>query len=205
MKIIIGILAAIILLIITLLLLPVHIFVKKDKDEGFTFKIKVLFFELGNNDSEDSKTSYNIKKVFGLDKKRDDNTEKKQKESFTEKVTRYSALISDIFNAATSVIRKITVKKLHIDIICAEEDAADTAISYGTCCAVVLPIASTINSLTNMKKDAERVNISCDFTSENGSFDFDIHFYVRLTALLSALIKFGLNRTKRTANTMKKK
>ena len=204
MEIFIGIIATVILLIITLLLLPVHIFIKKDKEDGFSFKIKVLFFELCNDDSEDSKTSYNIKKVFGLNKKQTDENEKKKKESFTEKIPRYSALISDIFNAATSVIRKITVKKLHLDIICAEEDAADTAISYGRCCAIVLPVVSAINSFTNVKKDGERVNISCDYTSEKGSFYFDIHFYVRLCALLSALFKFGLNRAKRSANTQKK-
>lgn len=204
MKIFIGIVITILLLIITLLLLPVHIIIKKDKEDGFFFQIKVLFFNLSNNDSEDTNTSYNIKKVFGLDKNQENKkTENKLKESFTQKVTRYSALISDVFNAATSVIKKITVKKLHIDIICAEEDAADTAISYGTCCAVVLPIASTISSLTNMKKDAESINISCDYTSEKGRFDFDIQFYVRLYALLSAVIKFGINHTKRKSNTKK--
>lgn len=205
MEIFVGIIATLILLIITLLLLPVHIFIKKDKEDGFSFKIKVLFFELCNDGSEDSKTAYNIKKVFGLDKKHsDEKNAKEKKESFTEKATRYSALISDIFNAATSVIRKITVKKLHLDIVCAEEDAADTAISYGRCCAIVLPVVSAINSFTNVKQDGERVNISCDYTSERGRFDFDIHFYVRLFALLSALLKFGFNRAKRGANTQKK-
>lgn len=194
MVIFICILSAILLLIITLLLLPVHIFIKKDNEEGFTFKIKIWFVELAGDDSEDKKASKNIKKVFGLKK---NHPTEKPKEPFTDKVSRYLALIKDVITAASSVIKKITVQRFFLNIVCAEEDAADTAISYGSCCAIVLPIVSAVNSITKIKKDAESINISCDYTSQKGRLDFDLHFTVRLYALLSALIRFGKNRIKR--------
>ena len=202
MLIFLSILVAIILIIIILLLLPVHIIIKKDIEGDFEFNIKTLFFEL-NDKSNDKNSPFDIKKLFGLDKK-DEEQKQKKRTTFTEKITYYSALISDIFSATTSVFKKITVLKLHLNIICAEEDAADTAISYGACCAVVLPIASTISSLTVIKKDAEKINISCDYTSEKGSISFDIHFFVRIYALLSAVIRFGLSRAKRKPITQQK-
>lgn len=204
MEIFLGIVAVILFLIITLLLIPVHINIKKDDESGFDFEIKLLFFKLGMDSDSESPTTANIKKVFDLDKKKDD-SEKKPNESFLTKITRYSALISDVFKEATSLIRKITVERLRINVICAEENAADTAISYGKCCAIILPIVGTINSLTKVKKDSEKIDISCDYTSEKGSIGFDIMFYVRVYSLLSALLKIGARQVKRNVNSGEKK
>ncbi len=197
MEIFLTVLTVIIFLIIIILALPVHIIIKKEPEEEFFFEIKALFFKFSSDDNS-SLSFDSLKKRF----EKKDNSEKipkedKSKQKLTDKISKYASIISKVFSELARLFKKINVNRLHITVVCAEENAADTAISYGKCCAILYPLAGMINSVSKVNVADEKIDIFCDYTSEKFSFKFDTDISIRIFQILLSLIKIGLKTAKK--------
>ena len=90
------------------------------------------------------------------------------------------------------VIKHFKFKKFNLDITIASENAANTAIEYGSICACVYPVLSLLESATNFK--VKKINIGADFDKTVSSFEicFSVKtqlFYWLIAAIL-ALFEF---------------
>ena len=82
-------------------------------------------------------------------------------------------LLKSILYEVKYLLPKCTVKKFGLKIICADEDAAKTAIMYGSVCASVYPAIGVFYSFTKQKKGCTDIEIKCDFDSELSDFSVD--------------------------------
>ena len=82
-------------------------------------------------------------------------------------------------------------------IICAEEDAAKTAIDYGRVCALAYPFLGFIHSNIKVRKRGEDINIACDYESKKGSYSFEAVLVIRFFRVLGAFFRAAYDEAKR--------
>lgn len=200
MWIFLGIIFFILLLITIILLLPVSFIIKTDQDGDFVVLYKILFKTFGENPNPDKpivKALKNISGVTRLDK--DKIKESSKKGELLTTLRENFSLIIGLLKKLLGLLKKCKVKVLKIDIICAEEDAAKTAISYGLCYAVISPILNLIHSSMKVKKSGEKITIKSDFDSQKSSFKFETVLVSRVFRIVAALLSLIFEEAKRIA------
>ena len=85
------------------------------------------------------------------------------------------------------LIKHLRFKKLEFDLTVACDDAAKTAIAYGSICSVVYSICGMLASAYNF--NPKKVNVSADFSADKMSLKVNTVIKVRLIHLL----KFALS------------
>lgn len=197
----IGILAFLAFLITILLLLPVSVIINNDKDGELQFKIKVLFITFGGKSKKKGSFSDTIKSIskIGNPKKTDDKSDD-EPQKLWETVKHTCKLLKDVFKELVRILKYCTVKKFFLGIVCAEETAADTAISYGRCCAVVYPLSSFVRTIMRVHKKSQQIDVSCDFTSGKSRFNYSFIISVKLCHVLAALLRIAIKLARRNAS-----
>lgn len=191
MEILIGILIGLAILICFVLLLPVRINLKNDEENNFIFKIKILFFSIPNQNSQLEKT---VKERAGA--KKEPKTVKKN--GILETVKESKDLIIAALKELINLLHKCTVRKIYLDILCSGKDAAETAIKYGSCCSLVYPLSSFIDSLMKPKYKKQQINIRSNFETNEEHFKYEIEISVKIISLLISLIKIAWQKVKKS-------
>ena len=188
MWIFLGILAGILLLITIVLLLPISVLIKSNQDGEFALLLKIPFktFDL-IKDGENKESSGKFKEVLGVDEL---NNKGAKKGEFLEVIKDKISLISGVLKQLIKLLGKCTVKTLKINIVCAEKDAAKTAINYGLCYAVISPLINFLHGSMKVNGKGEKINIFSDFDGSESSFDFEIIITVKVLNLACAFISF---------------
>ena len=101
------------------------------------------------------------------------------------------------------LLSHITVKNFNLKICVGSEDAAATALEYGAVCAVVYPTLGLAESLMKFKK--QKIDISCDYKSENSVLEMNAILKIRLIFLITAGISFVLSYIKHAIGNNNKK
>lgn len=193
-------------IIIALLLTPVNVIIKTDEAGKIQIFFKVLHKIFGDVPSEsDSSAAIFFKRILGIFRFEG----KELKQSAEEKgllktVTSTCRLLFSLIKEIIELLKNVTVKKFHIDILATGEDAAKTALNYGRCCAAVYPICGLINSKLCVKEDAQKINITSGFEGGEGHFYCDIVLSFRVVKILSRFIKLVWNEAIRTVKAAKK-
>ena len=86
------------------------------------------------------------------------------------------------------ILKKITFKKLFLDITVSSEDAATTAVAYGGVCAAVYPVIAIIKG--NTRVGVSEVNISSDFDKISPVIKAQVTVKTRLIYAVIAAISF---------------
>ena len=167
------------ILIVVALLLPVNIILKTEASGEFVFKINIS-----------GKTVFGEKKSKRSRKKKE--TPKDGSSSNKEKVS----FIISILKRLMKLLSHCKVKVMKLRILCAEGDAAKTAISYGMCNAVVWPIIGAMHSKMRVCKKGEKIEILCDYSASKGSVEFEIQIMVRVARILGALALVAADKIK---------
>ncbi len=84
------------------------------------------------------------------------------------------------------IIKRFKFRKVSLDLTIATEDAAKTAIEYGSVCAAVYPTLTFLQ--TNLNFNPKSVNISTDFDKKNPELKFSLAVTARLIYMLAAAI-----------------
>ena len=163
MNILLIILLFIFLILFGILLCPVTLYIEKNQKEKFKFNLSFLFFSFDNfkNKSDKKETNSNS------------NESKKDEKDFIKSIKFYSSFISDILEDLSSLLSHIRIKSLSLLIICAEGDAALTAISYGGVCSIVYPLLGIIENKTKTDEGAFDLNIKCDYNDKKSKYAFN--------------------------------
>ncbi len=198
MWIFLSILAFIILLITVILLLPVYIIIKTDQNGEMIFRYKILFKTFGEDPNPDNPIVKTLKEISGvtrLDKEK--LKESAKKGNLLETLNDSFSLILGLLKRLLGLLKFCTVKVLKVKIVCAESDAAQTAIDYGRCYAVVSPLLSFLHSSMKIRPKGEDINITCNFEKAESYYEFETVLVVRVFRVLGALFRAAYDEAQR--------
>lgn len=198
MWIFLGIVLFILLLIIIILLLPISFIIKTEPNGKLKILFKILFKTFGEDPNPNQPIIKTLKDIFGINKldKKEFNKSTKKDELFSTLRNKFN-LIINILKKLIELLKKCKIKTMKIDIICAEEDAAKTAISYGTCYAIISPLINFVNNSIKIRKKAQKINIQVDYHRQEPYFNINIVVVIPLFRLAIALIKLAYEESKR--------
>lgn len=198
------VLAVIVLLITVILLFPVDIIIKKDDEQEIKILYKYLFWIFGEESDPDNKIVKNLLHLSGVSKITDVGDIKANADTHG-----VSATVSDTVSVFMGLVRQVVwifkylkLKKLYIDCVCAGEDCAQTAMDYGVACAVIYPLSGYLHSVMKVNRRKEKINIQCDFNSEDPIFILDTVISVRLIFVVWAFLKLVKEETEKKLQEM---
>lgn len=84
------------------------------------------------------------------------------------------------------IIKRFKFRKFSLDLIVATDNAAKTAVEYGSICTAVYPTLVFLQ--TNLNFKPKSVNISTDFDKINPEFKISLNVTARLIYMLAAAI-----------------
>lgn len=87
------------------------------------------------------------------------------------------------------LLPKFKIDKIRLGVVCASEDAANTAMSYGILCSTLYGVGEYLKSLDKFSKTKIGVNVDCDFMKEQSEFDFELVASIRVIFALTSLFK----------------
>ena len=206
MWIFLSVLGAILLILIIALLLPVSLFLGGGKDKDLTLLLKVPFktIDLTKQDKT-NENSDKIKELFGVQRLENKDNQTSKTSEFIDLLKDKISLILGLLKRLLELLGKSTVKTLKLNIVCAESDAAKTAINYGICYAVISPLINFLHSTMKVNRKGEKINIYSDFDGNDSSFDFEIIISVAIFRVAAAALRLIFDEAKRTAKETIKK
>ena len=184
MRVFLIIVAILAILIATLLILPVYIIIKNDQKNNLILSFKFLFWSFGGEKKPESPVTKKLKNDM-------------KKGGLPATVTETAQILITILKELSSLLGHCTAKKYELNIICSSEDAAQTAISYGKCCAAAFPLLGLFGSLIKIKKKGRNIDIRCDFTGKQELFSYNFVISTKVFNLLSSFIKVAIKEAKR--------
>ena len=186
------ILAVFLLILAAVLFLPLTLNITfKD---GFFLKLRfsgIKFFEIEPERDEDKpqkkdtisdKTAENKAVTFGKEMF----SQLRQKYGALGAVKRLLVLFGDILSHIKRLLRHIKIKKVRLNLTVATDNAAMTAIEYGTVCGLVYPALSFLDTCAGV--DFKQINVASDFDSKESQFDFSLTVRLRIFYLLQAAL-----------------
>ncbi len=199
MWIFLGIITFIVILITAILLLPVNIIIKNDENNNLILLYKILFKTFGEDPDPDNPLVKLIKETSGVSKIEKKSLEKNiEKSGLLNTVGDTMRILMNLLKEVAGLLKHCTAKKFHIKVVCSEDNAADTAITYGRCCSLVYPVTSFISSNMKVRKKGQNIDISPDFTGNESVLRYDLLISVRLYRAVIALFKVAYKEAKRT-------
>ena len=197
------IISAIILLFLGLLFLPVDVSLSYREN----LKVKFRFSGIRVYTLKEKKEGKKKVKKAKKEKAKTPKKKKTKKPSFFKKLTnKYGftgtirllfGFLKDLFPHIKGLLRHIKFKRICLNIVIAEGDAAQTAISYGKVCAAAYPSLAFFNSLYGL--EYKKINISSDFNSGNSKIEASLNIRLRIFFCLVAIFKIYNEYKKITA------
>lgn len=183
------ILGGILLIILLVLFLPVSVHIKFVEDFFVKIKfagIKVFRIEPSKDETEKTDTGDTVS-----DKKAENTAVKESKRIFLKLKEKYGfsgavktvlGFIGDVLAHIKSLLRHIKIKRVEFSLTVAAEDAAQTAIEYGSVCGVAYPVFAMLESCAEI--GFKNINIRSDFNSGKPEFAFSAVVKMQIFFLL---------------------
>ncbi|MBE7002283.1 MAG: DUF2953 domain-containing protein [Ruminococcaceae bacterium] len=177
-----AVLGGVALVVFVLLLLPVQVVFKSNKGEPELYG-RFLGIAMGKR-SEDGKQSKVLGRLFGVPKKESSQEEKAEKRDIGKQLTMWKSILK----RTVTLLKRCRITRLRLHILCAGEDAAATAITYGTVSAAVYTLLGFLESATKLRPRARDVSVSCDYDRPEGEFLLEATLSVALYRVVKALL-----------------
>lgn len=175
-------------LIAVLLILPLRLNLRYQREEGLTYYAKFLFFRFEPSETPNERLTQQVFSILGL--------------SDVQNVTNAKRAVnakgvSTTFRELTSVLKTLlgrifwllhhgSFRKFELQIIVGDEDAAEAAFGYGLICAAVYPMVGLLETVIPFRR--RTVDIRCDYDQEETHIDFFAQFQIRLWYVLRAFL-----------------
>ena len=198
MWILLGIILFILFLVTVILLLPVSVIIKANEKGEFKILYKLLFKTFGEKPDPNNPIVKTLKEVAGVTRLDKEKLKQSVKEKgFLKTLNESAALILELIKKAFNLLKKCKLKDLKIDVICAEEDAAKTAIAYGRAYAIISPVLNFVNGVMKVRKKGQKINITPDFNGGEPSFSLEIVLTVSVFRVLIVFLQLMADEKKR--------
>ena len=176
--------------ILAILLLPVRLIVKNNENEPIILQIKVLWFTFGGKLKPDSPAHKAVKKA---DTGSGSIKERIQTKGLTQAISEIYGLVTELLKIAAKLLGHCVVTKLHIQIRCAGNDAAATAIHYGQCCAATHGLVTAVRAFIPVRQRGYDVDIGCDFSGGESLLRYHVELSFRVIHGLAAGLRLLLS------------
>lgn len=189
MKIFLIILGILVLFLTVVLLLPVRFIIRNDDENRFYFRVKFLWFTFGGP-KKVGKPSKGVRKKAGIEQLELESIKAKiKRDGLIDTLTVVAQILKTVFSRLSGVLKHSRADKFDVTIVCSANDAADSAIRYGNCCAIIYPLLGFINSIINVNRKNRNIDISCKYGGVSEVLRYDFVLSVRVVFLLVAALK----------------
>ena len=189
------------------LLLSTKVLLQIRYDDSLTVYLRVLFVKIRLYPSEKEKKKYphsmskrkaqKIKDSLQKKPKEEPKKKKKRKSKEKEKEPKEAPDLISIISIITSFVKSflrlfagsVRIRSSRLHIVVAAEDAADTAIAYGTLTQAVnllFPMLDGIKTFKHLPRGKE-LSVRADFLSDTPKIDADVELYIRAGSALKAV------------------
>ena len=187
------------------LLLSTKVLLQIRYDDSLTVYLRVLFVKIRLYPSEKEKKKYphsmskrKAQKIKdSLKKKQKGEPKKKKKRKSKEKEPKEAPDLISILSIITSFVKSflrlfagsVRIRSSRLHIVVAAEEAADTAIAYGTLTQAVnllFPMLDGIKTFKHLPRGKE-LSVRADFLSDTPKIDADVELYIRVGSALKAV------------------
>jgi hypothetical protein len=139
-----------------------------------------------------------LKSASGLNRLDKDKLETNvRSEGLKKTVSESYAMIRDLLKELVSLLKRVTVSKLHITIRCTGEGPDQAAIHYGQCCAATYGLLNVLRRFVKVRRRGCKIDIGCDFTGEKPLFRYEVVLSVRVFRVLGALWRIVMAEARR--------
>lgn len=198
MGIALGILGALAVLIAVLLLFPVQILIRRDKQEPLAVRYQYLWFTFGEDSQPGNPIAKMLKKSSGVEKAKKESIQQRlQTNNLRETVQEGYKVVLSLVKHLKSLLGHCVIKKLHVKIRSGGDDAAVAAIHYGQYCALTNSLVTALRALLTVRKKGLNIDISCDFNASREVFECDAIVAVRLGHVVAVFLRIVLDELKR--------
>ena len=205
-----GILGALVLLIAGILLLPVKLMLKNDEHNTLTLRYGLLWMTFGGASKKETPKNNapkpvnpivnKILEITGIGRLTKNRIEKNvQSSGLQTTVTDSYAMLVDFFRELVTVVKAVTISRLHLTIRCTGDDVDTAAIHYGVCCAATYSLLNMLQGLVKIRNRGRKVNLSCDPFGKEPVFRYDIVLKIRIFHGLSSFLRIILAEAKRAS------
>ena len=200
---IVGFLAA---LITVILLLPVRVIVKNDDQNELILRYKFLGKIYGEEPNPDAPIIKTLKAASGVERLEKTKLKKTVKnEGWQKTVADSYELVIDLLKEVLALLRRCTITKLRVDILCVGDEADEAAIHYGQCCAITYSLLNVLQGLMRVRKRGRSIHIGCDFCETESVFRYHVELTARIGPVLAALWRVVLAEARRMETNKPKK
>lgn len=171
------------------LLLPIKFIIRNDDENHLFFRVKFLFWTFGEpKDKSESKSQ-------GIGQLKSESLKARiQRDGLIETVTVGAKILTELFRELVRLFGHCTAEKFEFKLLCSSDDAAETAIKYGGCCAIVYPLLGFINSAIKIKPKGRKIDVSCQYNGVSEVFRYDFLISVRVMFIVAALLRVLLSK-----------
>ena len=193
---IVGLFAAIVTVV---LCSRVDVLVKSDESGGIQLLYRWMFKTYGENPDPNNPILQTLKKATGADRLEKQQMQKNVREAgLGDTVEQTMRVLADLLREVLGLLQYCTARRCRIRVVCAEAEAADTAVSYGRCCAAVYPLVGFLCSVMKVRERGLCIDLSCDYVSGREDFELDMIVSVRFFRVLAAFFRVAMQEAQRT-------
>ena len=185
-----GIIGGVVLLITVILTLPVYVTAKDDEQGELMLRYRFLHKTFGEEPDPDNPVLLYLLDVSGLSRAKGSAIKSNVKTSGVGVTLEDTcAILWSLLEQVVAVLPHCKLKRLNITVVCAGDDAAETAMHYGKCCAVLYPAIGMIHALLPVDRRHERVDVRADFHATEDEIHYDLKLRTNVCRVLIAFCK----------------
>lgn len=198
MWIVLGIIGFLALLITVILLLPVKIILRNDEKEALILRYRFLGKTFGEVPNPDDPIVKALKTATGVDRLDKTRLRKDIQEGGLQKtVTDGYSMLIDLLKEVVALLKRCTLTKLDVQILCAGDGADEVAMHYGQCSAITYSVWNLLHSLLKIRKRKCKIDIRCDYIGTKGFFRYEAVLMFRVGRAVAALWRVAVAEAKR--------
>lgn len=191
---ILGIIGAFVAVV---LLLPVYVIIKNDENNNLLIHYRFLGKTYGEIPRPDNSIVKSLKEITGITRAKERLSKEKLEDNAYQAVKELLDILGDLLREIASVLRYCTAKEFRIRVVCAADNAADTAISFGRVSALVYGFSAAVENLMRVRKRGRDLYVSCDFENGKKELYYAFHIRVRIYVLFPALLRLAMKEAER--------
>ncbi len=199
------ILGLIALVIVVVLLLPVHVIIKNDDNDNLLIHYRFLGKVYGEIPKPDNPIIKSLKEATGITRAQDRISQGGKWEDAYQAVKEVCDILGDLLTELTDILRFCTAKVFRVRVVCATDNAADTAITFGKVSMLVYGLSTVAESLMRVRKRGRDLYVTCDFENGEKELRYEFLIRVRIYALIPALFRLAMKEAQRQVEKDSKK
>lgn len=198
MWIVLAVIGFLALLITVICLLPVRVIIKNDEQNELILRYKLLWMTFGEDPDPNDPIVKTLKKAGGVDRLEKESLKQSISTSgLKQTVSTSYDMVIDLLKEVVGLLKRCVITRLWVLIRCGGDDAAQSAIHYGQCCAVTYGLVNALRSFLKIRKRGCDLDIGCDFAGNASVFRYHIVLTVRVGRVLAAFWRIVLAEVKR--------